>query len=89
VQDVYELEQNFPNPFNPSTNISFSLPEKSFVKLIVYNALGNTIEVLVNQELNAGKYRIGFDGIKYPSGIYFYKLETDKISITKRMVLLK
>jgi hypothetical protein len=85
----FYLYQNFPNPFNPTTNIEFSLPEKSMVKLKVFDITGKLITELVNENLSAGKFRYDFYGGDLSSGLYFYKLETEKFSQTKRMILIK
>ena len=85
----FQLEQNYPNPFNPSTTIEFALPERSFVKLSIYNTLGQEIETLVNEEKGVGVHRIVWNASAYPSGIYFYKLETSKFQSVKKMLLLK
>ena len=90
IPDKYDLMQNYPNPFNPVTNISFKLPENSFVTLKVYNILGQMIKVLINNErLDAGVHQTDFDGSNLSSGIYFYAIQTEKFTQTKRMVLLK
>jgi len=85
----YKLEQNFPNPFNPSTDIKFSIPKNGLVKLTVYDMLGKEISVLVNEKMGAGNYKVSFDGSNCPSGTYFYKLVADGFSTVKRMVILK
>ncbi|MFZ1321637.1 MAG: choice-of-anchor V domain-containing protein [Ignavibacteria bacterium] len=90
----YKLDQNFPNPFNPSTNISFEIPKAEFVNLKVFDITGKEISTLVNQGLQAGKYNIRFDlnNSNYHnlnSGIYFYTLKTDNYTETKRMMLIK
>ena len=87
--DKFHLSQNYPNPFNPVTNIEFSLPQKSFVKLKVFDLLGREIANLVNENLSAGSYKFDFNASALPSGIYFYKLETDNFSETKKMVVVK
>ncbi|MCX6158608.1 MAG: YCF48-related protein [Ignavibacteriae bacterium] len=89
MQKDYKLGQNFPNPFNPSTNIKFSLPKTGFVKLSVYDILGKEISVLVNEKIGVGNYEVSFDGSNNPSGVYLYKLEVNGISETKRMLLVK
>jgi ABC-type phosphate transport system ATPase subunit len=83
------ISQNFPNPFNLSTTIRYNIPKNDFVKLIVFNALGKSIETLANEEQNAGTYEITFDASKYPSGVYFYRLQAGDYSKTKRMILIK
>jgi hypothetical protein len=83
------LSQNFPNPFNPSTVISYRLPVIGFVTLKVYDILGGEIVTLVNEEKPAGDYEVEFNGINLPSGIYFYQLKAGQYSETKKMILLK
>ena len=86
----FELYQNFPNPFNPSTTISFQLPEKANVKLKVYNVLGQEVAVLLDGAKDAGAYQINFDGANLASGIYIYRLSTNTGFLsTKKMILLK
>lgn len=85
----YKLSQNFPNPFNPQTSISFELPLKSFVKLVVYDLTGKEIIELANQSFNPGKYFVSWDAGNLPSGTYFYKLETIDFIQTKKLVLIK
>jgi aminopeptidase N len=89
IPDKFALYQNDPNPFNPMTNITFDLPEKSYVKLTVYDLLGREITNLVNGSLDAGKHVINFNASSLSSGIYFYKIEATKFTETKRMLLLK
>jgi len=89
IPSVYGLYQNYPNPFNPKTDILFDLPKESFVKLIVYDALGKEVSILANQNLKAGSYKIDWDATNYPSGIYFYKIEAGDFSSTKKMILIK
>jgi hypothetical protein len=85
----YTLFQNYPNPFNPVTIIKYSLPVKSKVKLIIYNSLGEKVKQLVNEEKPIGTYTIEFDASNLPSGIYFYKLQTQNFTQTKKMILLR
>lgn len=90
----YELIQNYPNPFNPVTKIKFAIPkdvrsEKKDVRLIVYDALGKEIAVLVNEKLASGKYEVEFDGSNLSSGIYFYRIEAGSFVQVKKMILLK
>lgn len=89
VPDKFYLEQNYPNPFNPNTNIIFSLPQNAFVKLKVFDLLGREVANLVNEKLSAGSYKYDFNASALPSGIYFYKLETENFSETRKMVLVK
>jgi hypothetical protein len=83
------LYQNYPNPFNPVTNIEYSLPVESFVQLKVYNAIGNEVATLVNEEQAAGDYKVDFKAVGLPSGIYFYKLQNTNFIQTKKMILLR
>ncbi len=87
--ESFSLSQNYPNPFNPTTNINYNLPNSNFVTLKVYDAVGNEIETLVNEKQNAGSYSVTFNASNYPSGVYFYKLVTEKFSETRKMVLVK
>ena len=83
------LKQNYPNPFNPATTIEFSLPERSYVELNVYNVLGVKLATLVRGEKEAGTYSVKFNASKYPSGLYIYELQTDKFKQTKKMIYMK
>ncbi|MDQ3022666.1 MAG: T9SS type A sorting domain-containing protein [Bacteroidota bacterium] len=89
VPGNFSLSQNYPNPFNPNTIINFQLSMFNNVRLIVYDVLGNEVAVLVNEKLSAGSYSVDFDGSKYSSGVYFYKLEAGEFVETKRMALIK
>ncbi len=80
---------NYPNPFNPTTKISFSLPQKSQVKLKVFDVLGREIQILADGVYEAGKYEVEFNATTLPSGVYFYNLTTGSNSITKKMLLIK
>jgi hypothetical protein len=85
----YKLLQNYPNPFNPSTTINFQIPILSHITLSVYDILGREIAVILNENKNAGFYKIKWDGTKYPTGIYFYRLQTERFTKTKKMVLMR
>ena len=85
----YSLSQNYPNPFNPATAISYSLPKNTFVKLIVYNSIGEEIRTLVNRNEEAGRYNVNFNAGELVSGIYFYRLETPEFNSVKKMIVLK
>ncbi|MCB0748974.1 MAG: T9SS type A sorting domain-containing protein [Ignavibacteriae bacterium] len=80
---------NYPNPFNPNTNIEYVISKTSKVKLEVYNNIGKLVEVLVDKKLNSGNYNVRFDSKNLPSGVYFYRLITEQTAITKKMILLK
>ncbi len=85
----YNLSQNYPNPFNPTTIIQYNVPERSFISLVVYNALGQEISVLASGEKEAGTYRQDFNAAGLPSGIYFYRLKSGSFIQTNKMILLK
>jgi len=87
--DNCELFQNYPNPFNPATEIKFALPTASDVKLNVYNINGQLVSELVNGVVNAGMHSVNFNASNFNSGMYFYMLEANGISITKKMILTK
>jgi hypothetical protein len=95
IPQNFKLYQNFPNPFNPSTVIKFSLPYHSnkgarIIKIILYDILGRKISVLVDEQLRGGGYEVGWDASNYTSGIYFYQLIADGNLIdTKKLVLIK
>ena len=85
----FDLKQNYPNPFNPATRIAFSISEKSFTTLKVYDILGNEVVTLVNEEKPAGTYEVNFDASKLSSGVYLYKLQSNSLVQTRKMLLLK
>jgi hypothetical protein len=85
----YALMQNFPNPFNPTTNIRFDLPTSGFVTLKVYNMLGKEVAVLLEKNLQAARYMVDFNASELPSGIYFYKLQAGDYTSIKKMTLIK
>ena len=85
----FNLSQSYPNPFNASTTIEFSLPQTGFVRLKVYNILGEVVATLVNEEKEAGSYHVQFDGTGLASGVYFYRMRAGEFVETKRLVLLK
>jgi photosystem II stability/assembly factor-like uncharacterized protein len=89
IPGEFSLMQNYPNPFNPSTTFKFSIPEKSFVTLKVYNSIGVEIETIVKGELSPSTYEAKWEASKYSSGVYFYSLQTIGFSETKKMILIK
>ncbi len=89
IPSDFDLSQNYPNPFNPSTKIRYDIPVKSNVKLVVYDQLGRVVNEIVNGVKNAGSYEVEFNGSELASGIYFYKLDVDGKSFTKKMILVK
>ncbi|MBS1493394.1 MAG: T9SS type A sorting domain-containing protein [Bacteroidetes bacterium] len=89
IPDKFFLAQNYPNPFNPETNISFSVPENSYVIIKVYDVLGKEIEELVSQNFSAGNYNVKWNAGNFSSGIYYYKITAGDFSFTRRMILAK
>ena len=95
VADRFELAQNYPNPFNPSTKIKFSLPEKSSVKVKIFDALGREISTLVNSTLEQGKYEVPFIANGIASSIYYYQISAEGLvshksfTQTNKMILNK
>jgi len=95
VPKEFSLFQNYPNPFNPTTKIKFAVPLDSRIRgndnvvLKVYDALGREVQTLVNEGLQPGTYEVDFDGTNYPSGVYYYTLNSNSFTETKRMVLIK
>src|SRR4030095_12464856 len=85
----FNLSQNYPNPFNPTTKIEFSLPQRTMVTIKVYNILGQLIKTALNEFKEPGKYSVTFDGSSLASGVYFYSIETDMFTKTRKMILLK
>lgn len=89
IPNEFSLMQNFPNPFNPSTVIKYTLPIRSMVSLTLYNVLGREVTTLVNEVKEAGKYDIDFNGSSLTSGVYFYRLQAGSFVQTRKMILLK
>ena len=89
LPSVYTLNQNYPNPFNPNTMISYALPNASNIKISVYNAIGETVQILENAFKAAGTYSVSFNASNMPSGIYFYRIEAGKFTLVRKMMLVK
>ncbi len=99
MPSAFKLEQNFPNPFNPTTSIQYAVSSRQFVSLKVYDVLGNEIATLVNEEKEAGRYEVEFNAEKLTSGVYFYQLLVSALQSkdgkagsfveTKKMLLLR
>ncbi|OQA67977.1 MAG: hypothetical protein BWY38_01128 [Ignavibacteria bacterium ADurb.Bin266] len=91
----FKLEQNFPNPFNPTTTIQYQIPviasetKQSAVKLIVYDILGSEVATLVNDEQEAGYYEVSWNASNFASGAYIYRLQTGSFVSVKKMMLLR
>ncbi|MBS1493545.1 MAG: T9SS type A sorting domain-containing protein [Bacteroidetes bacterium] len=85
----YELAQNFPNPFNPSTNIKYNVAEEGFVNIVLYDVLGKEVLNIVNEYKTAGSYLIGFNATGLPGGTYFYRMNVNGFTDVKKMILMK
>jgi hypothetical protein len=86
---IFELYQNFPNPFNPGTTIRFDLPKEANVSLKIYNILGQTVMTVIDEKRQAGRHAIQVDASSLSSGVYFYRLTADEYWATKKFVILK
>lgn len=94
IPRVFALLQNYPNPFNPTTQINFTIPERTRVELSIYNILGQQVENLLGEELEAGNYAVTWNGTDHmgnnlSSGIYFYRLSSKDFTETKKMILIR
>ncbi|RPI15331.1 MAG: T9SS C-terminal target domain-containing protein [Ignavibacteriae bacterium] len=89
IPSYFSLSQNYPNPFNPSTTIKFDIPKSSNVQIVVYDMLGREVDELLNEERKPGSYEVRWDGSRYSSGVYFYKIISDEFVETKKMILIK
>jgi hypothetical protein len=89
IPNSFNLYNNYPNPFNPATKIKFDIAKQTNAKITVYDLTGRQVAVIVNQQMNPGKYEISFDASNYSSGVYFYKLETGYFTSVRKMLLVK
>ncbi len=89
IPTLFSLQQNYPNPFNPATVIEYELTKSSDVRLDVFDVNGRKCATLVNGHLQSGKHSVGFDGLKFASGVYFYQLVADGSIQTRKMVLVR
>ena len=85
----FQLNQNFPNPFNPATAIRFTLPQQEYVTLKIFDASGREVQTLISGNLAAGTHRIEFEAKNLASGIYFYRVQTGQIFIQKKMLIMR
>ena len=85
----FVLYNNFPNPFNPSTNISFDLPKDEKVRIEIFNSVGQKVDLLLNNYMDKGSYKIVWDAKKFASGVYYYRIIAGKFTDTGKMLLLK
>jgi len=89
IPKEFKVYDNFPNPFNPSTQIKIDLPQKLSVKVTVYDIAGREVKTLLNSEMNAGSYSVEFNASDFSSGVYFYRVETQIGIVTKKMLMVK
>jgi hypothetical protein len=89
IPSKYSLSQNFPNPFNPTTTIEYTVPKTGQVSLIVYNTLGQEVATIFEGSQKAGSYLAIFDGRGLASGVYYYRLQSENVAITKKFILMK
>lgn len=89
IPTEFVLYQNYPNPFNPSTTIKFTLPSEGNIKLSIYNSIGQLVETIVDKQIEAGYHEVEFNASNYTSGIYFYRLESEKFNAVRKMILLQ
>jgi subtilisin-like proprotein convertase family protein len=89
IPNTYRLYQNYPNPFNPVSKIKYGVPKNGYVKLAVYDEIGRLVAILQDGEKQANTYEAEFDATNLPSGVYYYKLEAEGFSETKKMVVVK
>ena len=87
--ETYELFSNYPNPFNPATQITYQIPKTGFVNLVVYNSLGELVSTLVNERKEQGRYTVEFNATNLPSGMYVYQLTSGKYRASGKMLLMK
>jgi hypothetical protein len=89
IPSTCSLSQNFPNPFNPVTRIRYDLPRSGSVRLAVYDVMGREVEMLVNERQAEGTYEATFDGSRFASGVYFYRLTAEGFNETRKMLLIR
>jgi len=89
VTKDFKLYQNHPNPFNPTTRIKFSVPERNNVNIKIFNMIGQEIQEIVNQEYEAGNYNVEFNASNLASGVYFYRIQSGNFVESKKMIYLK
>ena len=85
----YKLIQNYPNPFNPTTKISYEVPKRTFVRLQIFNILGQLIQTLVDEEKQPGTFNVSWNAGNVPNGVYFYRINAGNFVDTKKMVVIR
>nr|HMN26239.1 T9SS type A sorting domain-containing protein [Ignavibacteriaceae bacterium] len=89
IPKEYKLSANYPNPFNPSTIINYSVKEAGLVKIKVFDILGSEVAELVNETKEAGNFAVEFKAANLPSGVYLYTMQVNNFSSSQKMLLLK
>ena len=89
IPENYSLKQNFPNPFNPTTTIRYSIPKAVHITIKVYNIIGQLVATLIDEYKQAGNYEIKFNGSNLSSGVYFYRMQAGNFVEVKKLILLK
>jgi len=89
ISTKYNLSKNYPNPFNPTTTIQYSIPKDEYVKIVLYDVTGKVVKELVNGYKSAGRYNVEFNASGYASGIYYYKIEAGMYKSVQKMMLMK
>jgi FlgD Ig-like domain len=94
LPDSYDLKQNYPNPFNPSTRIEYDISNPAMVRILVFDVLGRVVNILVNEQVTAGRHAVTWDGrdlsgVPVASGLYLYRMEAGKSVMTNKMVFIK
>ncbi|MEO8512689.1 MAG: T9SS type A sorting domain-containing protein [Ignavibacteria bacterium] len=89
IPNIYMLYQNYPNPFNPVTKIKYGVPQNGYVKITVYNELGELVKIVDEGYKTANTYAAVFDATNLPSGVYYYKMQAEGFTDTKKMVIIK
>ena len=87
--ESFQLYQNYPNPFNPTTKIKYRIANRGFVSLKVYDVLGNEVSTLVDEEKPAGNYEVEFNASKLTSGVYFYRIQAEGFTATKKLIIIR
>lgn len=89
IPESFVLHQPYPNPFNPTTTVEFSVPASSVVSLTVYDILGRELDTILNQPMDAGNHSVQWNAVNFPSGIYFIKMVSDNFTQTRKVMVLK
>ncbi len=89
ISSGYRLSDNYPNPFNPKTDFGFRIVDFGLVTVRVYDVMGKVVSTIVNEFKYPGEYQVSWDASNMPSGVYYYRLQTQKFTETKKMILLR